>query len=264
VWRYVYASVTGVGHRRREEPGQDVSACALVPGADGSELLVACVADGAGSAPRGGDGARAACATFADAVAADLTQGEASPVAGSDAWSRFVADWLTGFHGAVAAQADSDGGRARDYACTFLGAVVAPDRAALVQIGDGAIVVDVGDPGEYRAFVWPQRGEYANETFFATDPAAFGLIACEVFDRRIEEIALLTDGLQGMVLDQQHQLPHAPFFGRMFRVLRGAPPGHSPTLSSALATFLGSPSVHQRTDDDVTLVLATRRNGVGC
>ena len=139
---------------------------------------------------------------------------------------------------------------------------MADDRAALAQVGDGAIVVDAVDvPGAYRAFIWPQRGEYANETFFATDPTAFGLVASDVFPRPIEEIALLTDGLQGLVLDNQRKLPHAPFFSRVFNAIRGAPPGPSTGLSDALATFLASPYVHTRTDDDVTLVLATRRDG---
>ena len=64
----------------------------------------------------------------------------------------------------------------------------------------------------------------------------------------VEEIALLTDGLQGLVLDNQQLLPHAPFFGRVFNAIRGAPPGPSAGLSDSLASFLASPYVHRRTD----------------
>jgi hypothetical protein len=271
MWRFAYASVAGTGHVRRGQAVQDVSTCLLLPLADGTEVLVAGVSDGAGSATRGADGASTACASFVEAVAGDLAQDGPSAVECEAQWARFVADWLSGFQGQIQARAESEGQRPRDYACTFLGAVVTPERAALLQIGDGAIVLDAEDPAVYDAFVWPQRGEYANETFFATDPAAFERVASDVVSRRIEEIALLTDGLQSLVLDQQQQRPHAPFFRSMFRVIRGAPAGHAAELSGALAIFLASPSVHARTDDDVTLVLATRRpvpsppgRGLGC
>jgi hypothetical protein len=45
----------------------------------------------------------------------------------------------------------------------------------------------------------------------------------------------------------------------MFVPVRSAPPGECGALSSALATFLCSPRVRARTDDDTTLILATRR-----
>jgi hypothetical protein len=45
--------------------------------------------------------------------------------------------------------------------------------------------------------------------------------------------------------------------------VRAAPAGRSDRLSAALAAFLASPRINQRTDDDKTLILATRRGPVG-
>jgi hypothetical protein len=261
VWRLAYASILGSGHERRGQAGQDASVGRIVHRADDAELLVAGVADGAGSALRGGDGARIACATFIKRFARDRSECGAPPVESTDAWAAAVADWLGAFQAAIADQAEAARLAARDYACTFLGAILGDDRAALVQIGDGAMVLGVGDDSQpYRTFIWPQRGEYANETFFATDPAASRILVGDVLDRRVDEIAVLTDGLQGLVLDDARRVPHAPFFRRMFAVVRAAPPGHSPRLSDALAAYLASPAVRSRTDDDVTLLLATRRD----
>jgi hypothetical protein len=268
-WRFACASVAGAAHRRDGRPCQDAGLCTLVPPADQAGALLACGADGAGSAPRGEEGARLACATFV-ATVEGLSHAGRVPAADDTAdgaagwWDAAVDAWLTRFHGQVECRAERTGASRRDFACTFLGALVGHEWAALVQIGDGAIVVDrCDDPHAYASFVWPQRGEYANETYFATEPRAAEQIAVEVVCRRVEEIALLTDGLQGLVLDYARMAPHAPFFARMFSPVRDAPPGESGRLSASLAAFLGSAGVRARTDDDTTLILATRRSGPG-
>jgi len=73
---------------------------------------------------------------------------------------------------------------------------------------------------------------------------------------RIQEVALLTDGLQMLALNFAARKPHAPFFEPLFTALRGAV---SPDdLVVPLRAFLDSDAVNSRTDDDKTLVLATR------
>ena len=60
----------------------------------------------------------------------------------------------------IYATADQQGAKARDYACTFLGVVASPSATLLMQIGDGGIVVDVGNGLEVP--ITPMIGEYAN------------------------------------------------------------------------------------------------------
>ena len=67
---------------------------------------------------------------------------------------------------------------------------------------------------------------------------------------------MLTDGLQPLALNYAAKAAHAPFFVPMFRPLRVAPSGA--TVLAALRNFLDSPRVNERTDDDKTLILATR------
>lgn len=251
-WRFAYATVTGTRHLRDGCPGQDASRCVVVQPEARPAILVACVADGAGSAARGGEGADLACDCFLETVESRLPDLVHTPDVASA--------WLKLFQARVAERAASASAIPRDFACTFLAAVVREDRVDFLQIGDGAIVVDAAaDPDGYAHFVWPRRGEYANETFFATDPAASEHLEIGSQPRRVAEIALLTDGLQSLVLDYRDEVPHAPFFRRMFAPVRAAAPGHAAPLSRALAAFLASPRVRERTDDDTTLVLATRR-----
>ncbi len=75
----------------------------------------------------------------------------------------------------------------------------------------------------------------------------------------IEEIALFSDGLQMAALHYPSRTAHSPFFRSFLEPLRAEPFGRSERLSSALARFLGTPEVNARTDDDKSLIIATRR-----
>ena len=143
---------------------------------------------------------------------------------------------------------------ARQLACTFLGAVVGDDWAAFVQIGDGAIVFD-GEAGYELAF-WPDNGEYANTTRFLTDEDYRSHLRIEIVARPVSELALLTDGLQMLALDYAQVQVHGPFFTPLFRTVRNGPA--EDVLRAALLGFMDSRPVNDRTDDDKTLLLATR------
>lgn len=254
-WRYALSSVAGTGHLRQSLPCQDATRCEIVA-APGGAVLVAVVADGAGSAAHSDEGAQVACDRFVAAVQDLLAAG-----AGVRGVTRaFVVAWLAEFQADIAARAEAAGAVPRDYACTLLAAIVGDDTAAYCQIGDGAIVVATPDAtGEYCWIFWPQQGEYENTTHFATDPAAANLIAVEVATRPVDEVALFSDGLQRLALHYEGRTAHAPFFRPMFVPVRAAAAGHAATLSAQLATFLDSAPVNARTDDDKSLILATRR-----
>ncbi len=129
-----------------------------------------------------------------------------------------------------------------------------------LQIGDGVIVVSEGGGGWSWVF-WPQRGEYANTTFFLTDDDALERVQIETFLGSVADAALMTDGLEPLALHYASKTVHDPFFSGMFRPLHHsdgvAEIGH---LSASLEQFLSSERVGSRTGDDVSLILATRRN----
>jgi hypothetical protein len=218
----------------------------------GGSLLVAVAADGAGTSERAPEGARLAC----EAV---LEQAErwASGAADLSTFDREdFFPWLDSARRRIARAARAEERESRDFSCTLLVALVGEGRAVFFQIGDGAIVYRDGD-GAYVPALWPQNGEYANCTWFVTDDDAAERVQSAAAEG-VDEVALLTDGLQGLSLRFDTREAHGPFFEPMFARLRRESEGEPEGLREELRAFLGSAPVNQRTDDDKTLVLATR------
>lgn len=258
-WRYALASAIGSSHVRSGTPCQDASACEVFSPA-GASTFVGVVSDGAGSAPLSQVGARLCCEHWRDAAAALLAEG-----CGAAAIDRaFAGATLARFQAALARVARRAGRPVRDFACTLLFAAVDERSASFAQVGDGAIVV--ARPGlvetEYAWVFWPQQGEYVNQTCFASEPDAAAQMCFEQRHGVLDELALFSDGLQGLVLDQRERRAHGRFFGPMFTAVRRAPPGRSGGLSRSLEAFLRSRPVESRTDDDKSLILASRRSPV--
>jgi len=150
---------------------------------------------------------------------------------------------------------------ARELATTFLGVVVADHESLLIQIGDGAIVFRCANTDDFAAAFWPQTIEYANTTYFLTDPkfeahANFRHECSQVID-----IALFTDGLERLALRFSDQTVHDPFLVPMFARLSAT--SCVEELFEPLRGFLSSDAVNERTDDDRTLILATRGGDAG-
>jgi hypothetical protein len=255
-WRYAFASTAGTAHTRRGLPCQDASVCQLVPAGDGPPVLVALAADGAGSASRAEIGAQLACAFLLDEIRTFLAAGAAL----SDLSREVVAGLLRELQSRIGAQADAEGLTPRDFAATLVAAVLGASEAIFFQVGDGAIVVSSPEDAEAYSWVfWPASGEYENTTFFLTDGEVERHLSWERSERPLDQLALFTDGLQRLALHFQSRTAHAPFFRSKLRVLENAADAAPETLSNQLARFLASPEVDARTDDDKTLILATRR-----
>lgn len=251
-WRFVNAASRGTSHDVTGTPCQDDCYVDVIASHRGEDILVAAVADGAGSASRSEVGSGIACA----ALIASMTE-TLHHCGVADLDRKVVESWLRGAVADIGARAARDDLAGRDFACTILGCAVGTAAAVFIQIGDGAIVIDDGTG--LRPVFWPDSGEYANMTRFVTD-ADFGdhLMFCAV-EGRIDEVALFSDGLQRLALVFAERAAHAPFFEPMLQCLRAEPAGAAETLVFPLLRFLSSDAVNARTDDDKSLVLATRR-----
>lgn len=244
-WHAIAVSVAGSGHRAHGLPCQDASDVAVLP--DGT--LVAAVADGAGSAPRSGEGARLAVGTAVHALwdALDRPVPRDVPTALADAF-REARD-------VVAEVAAAAGHPARDYATTLLVAVATGDALHVAQTGDGMIVARDAE-GRIHAATTPQNGEYANETFFVTMPGSDGP-RYQATLPPAAGLALTTDGLLPIAVDLATMTPHAPFFAPLLAYAAADPDG---AARGDLADFLAADRVAGRVDDDLTLVLAVPRD----
>ncbi len=257
-WRYALASVMGTSHVRSGDPCQDACACEIIATAEGDPVLVAVASDGAGSARLSQLGSSETCSFVVQRIRSLLADGVSVGAISREVTTRLILEAQDHLRATARAAATS----ARELACTLVGGVVGPEAAAFFQVGDGVVIVGPrAEPAnEFSWVFWPERGEYANTTVFLSDERVAEHLQHDTVPYGVDELAILTDGIQGLVLNYREHAAHAPFFSRVMAPLRAcAQAGHSRPLSAALAAYLASTPINDRTDDDKTLVLASRR-----
>jgi hypothetical protein len=145
-----------------------------------------------------------------------------------------------------------------EFSCTLLGCIITPYRSAFFQVGDGAIVRNDGTDF-FTPVWWPYNGEYQNTTTFLTDDRTLNNVNIQITEEPTTEVAMFTDGLQMLALNTETQTAHQPFFTDLFRYLRMAgDEEQAGVLNRKLGEYLDSKNINDRTDDDKTLLLATR------
>jgi len=246
-FRVIGASVRGTSHARGDVACQDAHAWRRLPGG----ALALAVADGAGSAAHAEAGARAAAAAAVDALAA------AASTVRDGGWTALLDAALAAALNAVESAAAARGVEPRELSTTLIACVLAADSVTVAQVGDGAVIAAEGEG--MRAITVPASGEFANETVFLTSPGAVDAAQRAAWKGTARHLALFTDGLQGLALKHPARTPHEPFFTPLFAFAAEARDAHD--AEAQLAAFLSGPRVTARSDDDITLVLATRDHG---
>lgn len=221
----------------------------------GNPVLVVLVADGAGSAMHEGLGSERAIESGAAVICGALL----NPEYCLD--ERFALKCVIEVRKALYDSAETEGFAARDYACTFLALVSNANRTLLFQIGDGGMVVDTG--AGLTLPIQPMGGEYANQTYFVTDMDALDHLAVDMAEGSVTYAAAFSDGIQRLGINMNTGTPHAPFFAPFFETLDRASDEAVANLEGPLRVFLDSKAVNERTDDDKTLVLVTKRHRAG-
>lgn len=247
-WRVIAASVQGVSHVKADLPCQDAHAYAVLP--DGT-LLVA-VADGAGSAAEAERGAQLA----AETAVAYLRQALIEYVAPADAtaWRTCLLAAFQTTRQRLEDEAAQHGFALRDLAATLIVLVASETCLVAAHVGDGAAVLH--DPATgYVLLSAPQGGEYVNETTFLVSADYLEKTQFDYWPHRATQLAVFTDGLQRLALQLPLGKPHAPFFAPLLQFAQTA--NHEATVQ--LTTFLRSPRIAERADDDLTLLLAVRQ-----
>lgn len=258
-WRVASASATGLAHLNQNTECQDRLSWQIIETKEG-EVLIAVVADGAGSTTEGQRGAEFACAFFVEQIAAFL---ELENAFVKSLTEDFGKHWILYFQQKIAELAGQDQKSARDFASTLVGAVIGTGGAAFYQIGDGGIVFSAsGEKESYIFAIEPVESEYVNVTDFITDEAAAERLRFKFVEETVEDLILFSDGIFSVAVDYQSNRPHEPFLLPMIAPLRnGGDDGNgsgATALNEKLAGFLASPRINEKTDDDKTIILASR------
>ena len=209
-WKCVGASVIGNDHVRREKPCQDASAAIATPRPAGI------VCDGAGSAARSHDGARAAVREFGIFLAgmepmfAQFLDDELMPSDVAQGCWRHAATCLGNALCAakkeVALRAEGTK-KPEDYDFTMAAVVVGKAYTGFVQVGDGAIIVR--DGGVNSVVFDPEKGQFTNQTKFLSEQVvetdAFKTTVIPTF--HLDGMLLMSDGPQPLMIDLASQRP---------------------------------------------------------
>lgn len=244
-WKWIAASRRGTSHERSGTHRQDAYRC--VEARYGR--LIAAVADGAGSASHGRYGAVITCRLLTSKAQAHGKVPDRS----------LFEEWIDELRDTIASTASRHELTMRDFAATMLFAMTDARNLFVAHIGDGAIVRRDEPGGQWECVSWPASGEYASTTYFVTDDAGVRL-RTETFDRPPHALALFSDGIERLVLDFANQTAPSGFFDTMAGAMRDSNlSGVQRSLSRQLHSYLGSPKINERTDDDKTMVVAVRR-----
>jgi Protein phosphatase 2C len=253
-WRIAATSAIGTSHIKNDQPCQDSVSVRLKQTSTGP-MLISAVSDGAGSAARSEIGSRAAVTTATYLIENFLDAGGAIGSIGRNT----VLSWLAQIQSVISTFATESGVSTREFACTLLVAVVGAESAVFFQVGDGAMVVREENDEGWSYIFWPQHGEYINSTNFITTNNAAEILEFAFVSRRIESFSAFSDGIESLVLHYATKTVHDPFFNNMIAPVRETlKEGIDEELSNSLLNYLNSERVCSRTDDDKSLVLATR------
>ncbi|WP_017316842.1 PP2C family serine/threonine-protein phosphatase [Mastigocladopsis repens] len=246
-WRVVAASVCGTSHLKNKQLCQDAHHWQILP----DNILVVAAADGAGSASLGKVGAMIAVETAIENISIKDISGRT--IADDDAVRSLLIEAMLAAKKAVEEEAVACEKQPSDLASTLIITIATPEVVAVAQIGDGAAVAkDV--QGNLIALTMPDSGEYINETVFLTSPTALDSAQLRVWHQAIVNVGVLTDGLQMLAINMTVGVPHKPFFFPLFDFAAKA--DDKMVAKEQLVRFLRSDRITQRTDDDLTLIIA--------
>jgi serine/threonine protein phosphatase PrpC len=244
-WRIVAASVCGTSHAKNQQLCQDAHHWQLLA----NNVLVIAAADGAGSAKLGKVGSMIAVET---AIEHTLTN--------DDFLRNLLTNAMLVARESIEAEAEACNNQPHDLATTLILMIATPEIVAVAQIGDG-LAVAKNSMGNLIALTIPNNGEYINETTFLTSPHGLETAQIKLWREEIVNVAVLTDGLQMLALNMivgdggsVTAIPHKPFFLPLFEFVANAE--DKILAKEQLHRFLSSERITQRTDDDLTLVLA--------
>jgi hypothetical protein len=272
-WKAILRSSIGTSHQQREMLCQDYGNYEIF-----DQVLVAAIADGAGSAKYADIGAKLAADTailhlkklylrwfkrqkyqkhrFPENLHLDISEHNLEEILGAKIRKIFQKT-LKKIIISLEKYAVEAGYSLNDLASTLLVFVATEQWIAAMQIGDGFIVIGVPEKSpekNYQILFQPDKGEFVNETTFVTSENALNQMQVCFFSGSQSFICAATDGLERVaIITKANWIPYPPFFQPLEKYIQETNnPEEEDTYISA---FLNSERLNAKTDDDKTLFL---------
>lgn len=197
------ASVRGPDHEREDTSCQDAWAFVQT----GERAAALCLCDGAGSATHAEIGAQTVVAAVVDALREFAPE---SPAALVDA----LCDACAHGRAVLLREAATRALTPADMACTLVAVLAWGSHVAVAHIGDGAVIGRMRASGELTVLSAPERGEFANETWFISSASWRERMRVGLHEG-LDVVCALTDGCQSAAM-QAGLTAFAPFCGPLF------------------------------------------------
>ena len=250
-WNAIGSNVIGTSHLKLGSECEDSYIYKEIVNGD-SSILICVLSDGAGSAKYAKLASQITCDVFVTEISSQI-------LSGIELNSTHIYKVCEQLYDTLKELAKEKEVSINEFSCTLVGTIVFEHRYYFFQIGDGAIIYK-SENDFYVLFRWPDNGEFLNTTnFLIQDPNLGSLQILESYNS-VDEFAIFSDGLQNLALVNQDRSVYQPFFLRLFPKLRLARNEEQLlSINRALENYLSSDLINERTDDDKTLILATRR-----
>jgi hypothetical protein len=246
-WKVAGVSTAGFSHQAEGSPCQDFH----IIRAEGG-WLVAAVSDGAGSALRSAEGAKAICEGVVSNTLSHLVQ---IRLALEVEIETVVRPWIEESIDNVRSTLSILERDLSQFHATLIGVVAGRQGGVFFHIGDGAGCASTLADITSSVISPPENGEYANETYFFTDESWRKHLRLTPFGPEFGVISLMSDGVTPFALAPGGTRLYPPFFEPVSRFLEI----HSREEGErALAATLGRDAIRAITGDDKTFVWALR------
>lgn len=261
-WLASAASVRGKSHIDSQLPNQD---SVVVQYCESADAWVAVVSDGAGTARRAEDGSRETTAAIAQCLMDFLRAADAGRVE----IALFTKTLERGIEG-VRAHLSASGSPLHDFHCTLVACLLTRHGGYVASIGDSVTLTSrfaflpaghqAGQatdlfPDANTVLHEPDRGEYANETYFLTQADWRAHLYIAPVPSQTDVVVLTTDGAMDVAMSR----------GRVFRGFLSNLVANLATTESRqqrdeiIGAWLGDSQTFHITGDDKTMVVLLRR-----
>ena len=213
------------------------------------DMVIAALADGAGTALYGGVGAQVAVGA---ALAFMQALCNHDLVLNAAHYEDLLIALLTSVRTAIRKHARTHHpvSAFEDFATTFLLVIATDQSFAALQVGDGFILRQDSDLSLHLCTQAPLR-EYVNQSHFLTDDTLHPQMV--FWPHRVDFWSLSSDGLESVAIDHALQRPHPGFWAPFQSYLQAAPSGLA--LCQEIKSFLASPPLSKKVKDDRSLII---------
>lgn len=233
----------GASHVADGTPCQDASEVCTDPS---GHWAISVVCDGAGSAKRSEEGASAVSVAFRSAL---LQLAEKLDTHEPGTWiTDFIVQKILDTRAELRSLANED--NIAEFNSTLVACLLSPTGGFSVHIGDGAIFGENAE-GLLEVISPPENGEYANETFFVTEPHWIRHLRVTPI-KPMRWLSLCTDGGAALTMNNEDGVKT----GFVYPVLREICSTHnSAAKNEILQRLLSDPKADAVTTDDKTVVI---------